>query len=126
MEYVTEINGVTYYNNSKATNSEATIKGLESFESPIVLIAGGLDRGTDFLELVPHIKKRVKGIVAYGQTKDKFLEIGKLAGLNLLSSVDNVDIAVIRASEMADPGDVVLLSPACASWDMYDSFEATG
>jgi UDP-N-acetylmuramoylalanine--D-glutamate ligase len=126
LEYVAEIKGVTYYNNSKATNTEATIKGLESFHNPIVLIAGGLDRGTDFLELVPHIKNSVKGIVAYGQTKEKFIQIGKLAGLNLLSCVDNVDIAVIRASEMADSGDVVLLSPACASWDMYDSFEQRG
>ncbi|MEW9667516.1 UDP-N-acetylmuramoyl-L-alanine--D-glutamate ligase [Ammoniphilus sp. 3BR4] len=126
LEFVTEINGVKYYNNSKATNAEATLKALESFKSPIVLIAGGLDRGFDFSELIPAIAQRVKGIVAYGQTKEKFINIGKDAGLKLLSPVDNVKEAVKQASLMAESGDIVLLSPACASWDMYSSFEERG
>ncbi|RXT15004.1 UDP-N-acetylmuramoyl-L-alanine--D-glutamate ligase [Ammoniphilus sp. CFH 90114] len=126
LEFVAEIDGVKYYNNSKATNSEATLKALESFRSPIVLIAGGLDRGFDFVELIPSVKKGVKGIVAYGQTKEKFISIGERAGLKLLTAVDNVNEAVIQASRMADSGDIVLLSPACASWDMYQSFEERG
>lgn len=126
LEFVSIFNGVKYYNNSKATNTEATIKALESFKEPIVLIAGGLDRGIDFMELVPFLKDRVKGLVAYGQTKEKFMNIGQLAGLNHLSSVDNVKEAVKTASQMAEPGDIVLLSPACASWDMYSSFEERG
>lgn len=126
LEFVTEIDGVKYYNNSKATNAEATLKALESFQSPIVLIAGGLDRGFDFAELIPAIKQGVKGIVAYGQTKEKFINIGKDAGLKLLSPVDNVKEAVKQASLMAESGDIVLLSPACASWDMYSSFEERG
>lgn len=126
LEFVAIHNGVKYYNNSKATNTEATIKALESFKEPIILIAGGLDRGFDFMELVPLLEDRVKGLVAYGQTKEKFMNIGQLAGLNHLSSVDNVKEAVNKASRIADPGDIVLLSPACASWDMYSSFEERG
>lgn len=126
LEFVSSIDGVKYYNNSKATNSEATIKALESFKEPIVLIAGGLDRGFDFAELVPFIQQRVKAIVAYGQTKEKFMKIGNSAGLNLLTSVDNVREAVLEANKLAESGDIVLLSPACASWDMYSSFEERG
>ncbi len=126
LEFVTEVKGVKYYNNSKATNVEATVKALESFRSPIVLIAGGLDRGDEFQELIPLLEQRVKGIVAYGQTKEKFINIGKKAGLKQLASVDNVDEAVLQASQMATEGDIVLLSPACASWDMYRSFEERG
>jgi UDP-N-acetylmuramoylalanine--D-glutamate ligase len=126
LEFVTEFGGVKYYNNSKATNAEATIRALQSFSQPIVLIAGGLDRGVDFMEMVPYMRERVKGLVSYGQTKEKFTHVGQLAGLNLLLSVDNVKEAVIRANEMAEPGDIVLLSPACASWDMYASFEERG
>jgi len=126
LEFVSELGGVKFYNNSKATNAEATIKALESFKEPIVLIAGGLDRGFDFEELVPLLKQRVKALVAYGQTKEKFMKIGKLAGLNLLSVVDNVSEAVLEANTLADSGDIVLLSPACASWDMYSSFEERG
>ncbi|WP_134700269.1 UDP-N-acetylmuramoyl-L-alanine--D-glutamate ligase [Ammoniphilus sp. YIM 78166] len=126
LEFVTEWKGVKYYNNSKATNAEATIKALESFRSPIVLIAGGLDRGDEFLELIPILEQKVKGIVAYGQTKEKFINIGNKAGLKQLASVDNVNEAVLQASKMATAGDIILLSPACASWDMYRSFEERG
>lgn len=126
LEFVALYNGIKYYNNSKATNTEATIKALESFKEPIILIAGGLDRGFDFMEMVPLLKDYVKGLVAYGQTKEKFMNIGQLAGLNYLSSVDNVKEAVKTATQIAEPGDIVLLSPACASWDMYSSFEERG
>src|SRR5699024_8190853 len=91
LEFVTGINGVKFYNNSKATNSEATVKALESFQEPIVLIAGGLDRGGDFEELIPSLKRNVRAIVAYGQTKQKFIKIGELAGVGRLTIVDNVD-----------------------------------
>jgi UDP-N-acetylmuramoylalanine--D-glutamate ligase len=126
LEFVDELSGVKFYNDSKATNAQATTKALASFGDPIILIAGGLDRGVDFLELVPLLKEKVKGLVAYGQTKEKFMHIAKLAGLKSIDSVDNVREAVVRATEMADLGDVVLLSPACASWDMYASFEERG
>lgn len=126
LEFVAELNGVKYYNDSKATNPQAANKALQSFKQPIVWIAGGLDRGIDFLDMIPFCKEHVKAIVSYGQTKEKFIELGKQSGLNQLFTVDNVSNAVLSASQMACPGDIVLLSPACASWDMYTSFEERG
>ncbi|MBP1930657.1 UDP-N-acetylmuramoyl-L-alanine--D-glutamate ligase [Ammoniphilus resinae] len=126
LEFVSEIDMVKYYNDSKATNSSATMKALQSFQNPIVLIAGGLDRGYDFMELIPMLKERVKGLVAYGQTKERFRHIGELAGLKYLVIVDTVEQAVLEARKVANAGDIVLLSPACASWDMHASFEERG
>lgn len=126
LEYVASINGIKFYNNSKATNSEATMRALESFEQPIVLIAGGLDRGDDFEELIPYFKQNVKAVVAYGQTKQKFIKIGEIAGIHRLSEVDHVEEAVDEAMKWAASGDIVLLSPSCASWDMHRSFEERG
>lgn len=133
LEYVADKDGAAYYNNSKATNSKATTMALASFQQPIVLIAGGLDRGSDYLELLPVLKERVKALVALGQTKDKLVNVAQLAGLKHIISVDNVESAaavleqaVREASVLAEEGDVVLLSPACASWDMFTSYEERG
>ncbi|QWU14938.1 UDP-N-acetylmuramoylalanine--D-glutamate ligase [Paenibacillus sophorae] len=133
LEYVAEKNGAAYYNNSKATNSKATSMALASFRQPIVLIAGGLDRGSDYMELVPVLQGRVKALVALGQTKDKLAHVAKLAGLKTVITVDNGDSAasvlqkaVQEAAALAEEGDVVLLSPACASWDMFTSYEVRG
>lgn len=126
LEYVTTINGVEYYNNSKATNAESCIKSLQSFVEPIVLIAGGLDRGVHFAELVPELEKRVKALVAYGETKHILLERAKEAGIVERHAVQDITEAVQVASTLAQPGDVILLSPACASWDLYTSFEERG
>ncbi|MEX2104118.1 MAG: UDP-N-acetylmuramoyl-L-alanine--D-glutamate ligase, partial [Bacilli bacterium] len=87
---------------------------------------GGLNRGTDFLEMFPTVKDRVKAIVCYGQTKEILYELGIKAGLSKLRQVDNVNEAVEVAQSFAESGDIVLLSPACASWDMYPSFEVRG
>ncbi|SEN08555.1 UDP-N-acetylmuramoyl-L-alanine--D-glutamate ligase [Lihuaxuella thermophila] len=126
LEHVATIQGVQYYNNSKATNAQAAIHSLQSFEEPVVLIAGGLDRGVDFKELVPVLKERVKAVIAYGQTKSIFMERAKEAGIEERHTATDVTEAVGLASRLAGPGDVVLLSPACASWDMYTSFEERG
>ncbi|SFJ04605.1 UDP-N-acetylmuramoyl-L-alanine--D-glutamate ligase [Thermoflavimicrobium dichotomicum] len=126
LEYVETIDGVKYYNNSKATNAQAAEKSLEAFTEPVVLIAGGLDRGVDFKELVPIFKEKVKAIITYGQTAPIFIERAKDAGITDRYKVADVKEAVIKASELAQSGDVVLLSPACASWDMYTSFEERG
>lgn len=133
LEYVTDKLGAAYYNNSKATNSKATTMALASFQRPIVLIAGGLDRGSDYLELLPVLEGRVKALVAMGQTKDKLVNVARLAGLKHIISVDNGDSAaavlqqaVREASALAEEGDIVLLSPACASWDMFTSYEERG
>jgi UDP-N-acetylmuramoylalanine--D-glutamate ligase len=133
LEYVADKAGVTYYNNSKATNSKATIMALTSFQRPVVLIAGGLDRGSDYMELLPVLSGRVKALVALGETRDKLTNVAQLAGLKQIISVDNgesaaavLEQAVQEASALAEEGDVVLLSPACASWDMFTSYEERG
>lgn len=133
LEYVADRAGAAYYNNSKATNSKATAMALGSFRRPVVLIAGGLDRGSDYMELLPVLGGNVKALVALGQTKDKLIRVAQMAGVNTLISVDNgesaaavLQEAVREASALAEEGDVVLLSPACASWDMFTSYEERG
>ncbi|MCF6093603.1 UDP-N-acetylmuramoyl-L-alanine--D-glutamate ligase [Microaerobacter geothermalis] len=126
LEFVTELNGVKFYNDSKATNPQAAISSITSFTEPVVLIAGGLDRGIDFMELVPVFKEHVKGLITYGQTSEKLKKAGELAGLDRIKTVENVSSAAEASLSFAASGDVVLLSPACASWDMYSSFEERG
>lgn len=133
LEFVAVKHGVTYYNNSKATNSKATRMALEALNAPIVLLAGGLDRGSDFEELVPTLQEKVKAVVAIGQTREKIAEAALRAGLPDAKLVDNGDnaadtlrLAIREAAMLAKPGDIVLLSPACASWDMFASYEERG
>ncbi|WCN38989.1 UDP-N-acetylmuramoyl-L-alanine--D-glutamate ligase [Aneurinibacillus uraniidurans] len=126
LEFVAEIDGVKYYNDSKATNPEAASRALTSFTAPIVWIGGGLDRGIDFKELVPILRQHVKAAIVYGQTAEKLLDRAKDAGIIRAERVDTVTDAVNEAHCIAHPGDIVLLSPACASWDMYKSFEERG
>lgn len=133
LEYVAKLQGVSYYNNSKATNSKATHMALTSFKEPIVLIAGGLDRGSDYEELIPSLQGRVKAVVLLGETKEKIAKAAAKAGLKDIFLVDNgkdaaatLTSAVQKAAGLAESGDIVLLSPACASWDMFPSFEDRG
>ncbi|KAA8782637.1 UDP-N-acetylmuramoylalanine--D-glutamate ligase [Paenibacillus sp. 4624] len=133
LEYVLEHNGSVYYNNSKATNSKATVMALNSFKEPVVLIAGGLDRGSDMMELLPALEERVKALVVLGENRAKMAKVAELAGLKQIKVVDNEEdaartltVAVQEAARLAEPGDVVLLSPACASWDMFASYEERG
>ncbi|WP_126426005.1 UDP-N-acetylmuramoyl-L-alanine--D-glutamate ligase [Brevibacillus marinus] len=126
LEFVAEINGVKYYNDSKATNPVAAIRSIGAFQEPVVLIAGGLDRGIDFRELVPVLREHVKALVVYGQTAAILLARAREAGIARSIRVDTVEEAVLAAANMAESGDVVLLSPACASWDMFPSYEVRG
>ncbi|MEK3788193.1 UDP-N-acetylmuramoyl-L-alanine--D-glutamate ligase [Paenibacillus sp. FSL K6-1230] len=133
LEFVAEKNGAVYYNNSKATNSKATLMSLTSFNQPVVLVAGGLDRGSDYMELLPALQEGVKGVVLLGETREKLASVAKLAGIERIEIVDNGEdaasvlvTAVNRAASLATEGDVVLLSPACASWDMFKSYEERG
>ncbi|WP_432774412.1 UDP-N-acetylmuramoyl-L-alanine--D-glutamate ligase [Brevibacillus gelatini] len=126
MEYVDTIAGVKYYNDSKATNPEAASRALQACQEPVVWICGGLDRGVDFRELLPVMKGRVKAVIALGQTAPILLARAEEAGINERIHVDTVEEAVLAASRLAQAGDVVLLSPACASWDMFPSFEVRG
>jgi UDP-N-acetylmuramoylalanine--D-glutamate ligase len=133
LEFVRELHGVEYYNNSKATNTQATATALRAFEKPVVLIAGGLNRNLDFHDLLPLMKKKVKAVVTLGETRDIFAELAREAGISAVKVVDNgnsaseaLDEAVRAANAFAVSGDVVLLSPACASWDMFESYEVRG
>ncbi len=126
LEYVTTKDEVRYYNDSKATNAQAAITALTAFQDPIVWIGGGLDRGVDFKELVPVLEQHVKAVVTYGQTSSIMAERAKEAGISTILRADEVVDAVNKAREIARAGDVVVLSPACASWDQYTSFEERG
>lgn len=133
LEFVREVNGVKYYNDSKATNPVATIMSIRSLAAPIVLVAGGLDRGSDYMELVPVFRERLKGLVTLGEAREKLAHVAELAGLAKVEIVEPdedaesvLQQAVKQAAALAEPGDIVLLSPACASWDMFASYEQRG
>ncbi|PGL70020.1 UDP-N-acetylmuramoyl-L-alanine--D-glutamate ligase [Bacillus sp. AFS055030] len=125
LQFVTEINKRKFYNDSKATNILATQKAISSFQKPVILIAGGLDRGNGFDDLIPYFKN-VKKMVTYGQTADKLIESAEKAGMKAVKSVDNVEDAVNEAFAHSEVGDIILLSPACASWDQFKTFEERG
>jgi len=125
LQFVTEINKRKFYNDSKATNILATQKAISSFQKPVILIAGGLDRGNGFDDLIPYFKN-VKKIVTYGQTAEKLIESAEKAGMKAVKSVDNVEDAVNEAFTHSEVGDIILLSPACASWDQFKTFEERG
>lgn len=126
LEYVTKVQGVTYFNDSKATNPQAATNALQSFTSPVIWIAGGLDRGIDFKEMLPVMKKHVKTLIAYGQSAPILLERAAEAGVANCFQVKEIEAAVRKAASESIAEDIVLLSPACASWDQYTSFEERG
>lgn len=125
LQFIAEKEGRKFYNDSKATNILATSKALAAFNEPVVLLAGGLDRGNEFDELRPYLEQ-VKALVTFGQTAGKIERVASEAGIKSIIRVDNVEKAVPAAFELSSPGDVVLLSPACASWDQYKTFEVRG
>ncbi|KML06360.1 UDP-N-acetylmuramoyl-L-alanine--D-glutamate ligase [Rossellomorea marisflavi] len=124
-QFVKEVEGRKFYNDSKATNSLATKSALNAFAGPTILLAGGLDRGNDFDDLIPYLKN-VSTLIVFGETAQKLAETGRKAGIESIITVDNVEKAVPVAYEHSQPGDVILLSPACASWDQYRTFEERG
>lgn len=126
LEFVTNKDGIMFVNDSKGTNPDSTIKAITSYEKPIVLIAGGYEKQSDFTEMIKYATKNVKALVLLGQTADKIATTAKEHGIDNISKVEDMEAAVKKAYEIAESGDVVLLSPACASWDMYPNFEARG
>jgi UDP-N-acetylmuramoylalanine--D-glutamate ligase len=124
LELVRELHGVKYYNDSKATNVDAAITALQSFNTPIVLIAGGRAKGGDFQALRPHVRQRVRTLIVMGESTDQLeRELGDLARTVRVSSLHN---AVEAAHSTARRGDIVLLSPACASFDQFRDYEERG
>lgn len=124
LEYVDTINGVTYYNDSKATNCVSTITALNSFDKPIILLLGGYDRGHSFHDLDDSMKN-VKCVVCFGETKNRIEEFCNDLNIKCYKN-DTLKEAMNVVKDICTPGDVVLLSPACASWDQYDRFEDRG
>ena len=124
LQYVGEHNGVKFYNDSKATNPVATTTALSGFEKNIILICGGKDRGIDFMELVPFFP-RIKAMVVVGESKEILYNLAISNDVSCHKAI-KVDDATILANELAECGDIVLLSPACASWDQYRCFEDRG
>jgi len=124
LEYVTTIRGVDFYNDSKATNVDAAIKALESFNVPVIAIFGGKDKGSDYSPLRPLLKKRSKEAILIGAATDKIA--AALEGVVDLKRANSMNDAVSKAFAAAQPGSVVLLAPACASFDMFDNYEHRG
>lgn len=124
IEYVKTVNGRRFYNDSKATNNESTIIALNSFSENTILLMGGLDRNIPFDSISPHLKN-VKCILSFGETKEK---ISAFARENHIPSIvlDTLKDATVKAYEISEEKDVILLSPACASWDQYKDFEVRG
>ncbi|GAA0364620.1 UDP-N-acetylmuramoyl-L-alanine--D-glutamate ligase [Bacillus horti] len=126
LKFVATKAGVHYYNDSKATNATATINSIQAFQNPLLLIAGGLDRGEDLSPLEPILTSHVKTLIAYGQLAPELKKAAQSAGLKQVYMADTVEDAVNTASLLAQQGDTVLLSPAAASWDQFRSFEERG
>lgn len=126
IEYVKTIKGISFYNDSKGTNSDSTIKAIEALEAPIILIAGGYDKGAEFDELILSFNGKVKELILLGSTKEKIKETAINNGFNNVHLVENMKEAVKLAYNCGEEKDNILLSPACASWDMYNNFEERG
>lgn len=126
IEFVTEKSGVVYYNDSKGTNPDAAIKGIQAMSRPTLLIGGGYDKGSDYTEWIQSFDGKVKYLVLLGVTKEKIAETARKCGFDNIIMTENLEEAVKVCAENAESGDAVLLSPACASWDMFPSYEVRG
>ncbi len=126
IEFVDTIGGVTYYNDSKGTNPDAAIKGIQAMVAPTLLIGGGYDKGVAFDEWIEAFDGKVRYLVLLGQTADLIAETARKHGFEQIIKVESLEEAVATCKKLANPGDAVLLSPACASWGMFDNYEQRG
>ena len=124
LEFVATVNGVEYYNDSKATNVDATRKALESFPSGIHIILGGKDKGSDYSVLSPLLKERARRVYTIGAAAEKIES--QITGAAEIVHAETLEAAVRKAAESAAAGDVVLLAPACASFDQFENYEHRG
>lgn len=125
LENVLKVNGVQYINDSKATNVNATFYALESMKTPTVWIVGGIDKGNDYLELMPFVREKVKAIVCLGVDNQKIIEtFGNV--IDIIVETTSIKQAVAESYRFAVKGDSVLLSPACASFDLFENYEDRG
>lgn len=126
LQFVDEIKGVKYINDSKGTNPDASIKAIEAYSKPVILIAGGKNKGSDFSEFAEIVGRKVKEVIVLGEAAPEIIAALESAGYTRYSQVSSLEQAVSRAARIAAPGDIVLLSPACASWDMFNNYEERG
>lgn len=126
LQFVAEVKGVKYINDSKGTNPDASIKALNAYSEAIILIAGGKNKGSDFMEFAKVVKNRVREVVLLGEAAPEIEGALETLGYHQFSKVSSLEEAVARASRIALPGEIVLLSPACASWDMFNNYEERG
>lgn len=126
LEYVGEIDCIRYFNDSKATNTDSTIKALEAFKEPVILLLGGYDKGEDFEQLANLVKSKAKKVVLFGVTGERIKGYLNTVEYTSFIQVKTFEEAVLKAKEAAKKGDIVLLSPACASWDEFQNFEQRG
>jgi len=123
LEYVRTINEISFYNDSKSTNPTSTLNALAAFNKPIILLLGGYDRGQDFVEVIKH--PNIKHIIAFGATNERICKETENHNVPY-TKCDNLEEAVIVAYQLAKPHDIVLLSPASASWDAFSDYEERG
>lgn len=126
IEYVTEVNGVVYYNDSKGTNPDAAIKGIQAMDRPTLLIGGGYDKDSAYDEWINAFDGKVRYLVLIGQTREKIARTARECGFEDIVLADSLEEAVAFCAEHAESGDAVLLSPACASWGMFPNYEVRG
>ncbi|MBO5523015.1 MAG: UDP-N-acetylmuramoyl-L-alanine--D-glutamate ligase, partial [Roseburia sp.] len=126
IEYVTEVNGVRYYNDSKGTNPDAAIKGIQAMNRPTYLIGGGYDKQSEYDEWIESFDGKVKMLVLIGQTREKIAACAKAHGFSEVVLCDSLEEAIDVCHENAKSGEAVLLSPACASWGMFKNYEERG
>jgi len=124
LEFVRELDGVRYYNDSKATNVDATVKAVEAFEGNIWLILGGKDKDSDYATMSALLRERVKTVLTIGSAAEKIEH--QLAGVVKIERAETIERAIALVHEAASAGDVVLLAPACASFDQFDNYEHRG
>lgn len=126
IEWIRTINGADYYNDSKATNPDSAIKALESFERPIIWLAGGYDKGNDMRELFELAEKRAEWKIFFGKAGERFFKEAQEMGINQILQASNLQEALKEAVKKAQKNDIVLLSPACSSFDQFSSYEERG
>ncbi|HAE62043.1 MAG TPA: UDP-N-acetylmuramoyl-L-alanine--D-glutamate ligase [Eubacteriaceae bacterium] len=126
LEFVRNIDGVDYYNDSKGTNTDAGIIALKAIDAPVILIAGGYDKKADFSDWIDKFKQKAKKVFLIGETADQIMSQALESGYDSVEKCVDLKEAVEKARESARQGDAVLLSPACASWDMFKSYEERG
>jgi UDP-N-acetylmuramoylalanine--D-glutamate ligase len=126
LEFVAEVDGIRFYDDSAATTPAATVAALKTFDRPVILIAGGRDKGGDWSEFARLAKTHLKALIAIGEFADPLMTMAQQAGVPVIAKANDMDEAVERAASLAQKGDIVLLSPGCASYGMFVNCEERG